>query len=179
MHCLCCSTISRHLSPESAASSALLPKRRKQSSLAFFVSGQAQQLSRFATPELEGLGQRARFSLSSSGRGEADGATQGSTRETHGLSPSGFRGFSLGLAASEPVSGLPVSGWRETGPVAGGGVGDVDPVEVLLLNGHISPVFSKVQSIERESRDVATFGERFRDPFRVKLITQPRSCSLT
>lgn len=64
----------------------------------------------------------------------------GSTHEsigTDGLSPSGFRGLSFGLAASEPVSGLPVSGCSETGPVAGGGGGE-DVGAALLLNGHIS-----------------------------------------
>lgn len=44
MHCLCFSTMSLHALAESALSSALDPKRRKQSSRAFFVSGQAQQL---------------------------------------------------------------------------------------------------------------------------------------
>lgn len=54
MHCLCFSTMSRHLSPESALSSALLPNRRKQSSLAFFLSGQAQHLFR-VSPHRVGL----------------------------------------------------------------------------------------------------------------------------
>lgn len=105
MHWRWRSTMSLHAAPESAASSAFEPYWRKQSSRAFFVSGQAQQLAGRGSYEVS----RGSFTLASR------------PGETHGLRPSGFLGLSFGLAASEPERGLPVSGWRETGPEDGGG----------------------------------------------------------
>lgn len=60
MQARCCATISRHLSCESLDESAFEPCTRKQSSRAFFVSGQAQQL----------FGARGVSVLNLEGRGE-------------------------------------------------------------------------------------------------------------
>lgn len=76
------------------------------------------------------------------------------------------------MAASEPVSGLPVSGCSETGPVAGGEGGDEEAV--LLLNGHMSLYSLPAVSLRERERDVATVGERFAIRSASTLITQPR-----
>lgn len=121
MHCRWRSTMSRHWLPASALSSWFEPNRRKQSSRAFFVSGQAQQLraSSRASARLDDLRRESlapRRSQKLPRRPD-----RSSPRETHGLSPSGFRGLSWGFAASEPVNGRFSVGWNETGPEGGGG----------------------------------------------------------
>jgi hypothetical protein len=70
------------------------------------------------------------------------------------------------------VSGLPVSGCSETGPVAGGEGGDEEAV--LLLNGHMSLYSLPAVSLRERERDVATVGERFAIRSASTLITQPR-----
>lgn len=70
------------------------------------------------------------------------------------------------------MSGLPVSGCSETGPVAGGEGGDEEAV--LLLNGHMSLYSLPAVSLRERERDVATVGERFAIRSASTLITQPR-----